>query len=86
MRRLATAHVNPAKLALFSFWQIAIRTVLAFRDGAALSMHSRTPLLVRTVTDDLLKDLARDADHLQVLRALAPQSLILAPLVARGRM
>ncbi|HKP76979.1 MAG TPA: ATP-binding protein, partial [Longimicrobiaceae bacterium] len=37
-----------------------------------------------TVTDDVLKDAARDEENLRILRALGIGSLIVAPMLARG--
>ncbi len=41
--------------------------------------------LVSTVRPDLLARMARDADHLQLLRRLGPVSWMIVPLAARGR-
>ncbi|MBA3345350.1 MAG: response regulator [Gemmatimonadales bacterium] len=37
------------------------------------------------VTDDLLRERAEDAEHLKLLRALAPTTFVRVPLLARGR-
>ena len=51
-------------------------------------MHSvlRTgkPVYVPTITDEMLGQLAQDAEHLALLRALKLSSLIMVPLIARG--
>jgi signal transduction histidine kinase len=42
------------------------------------------PVLVPLVTDGWLREHARSEEHLELLRRLAPTSLILVPLTARG--
>ena len=43
------------------------------------------PLLIPEITDEMLAASARDAEHLASLRALSLESVIMAPLIARGR-
>lgn len=49
------------------------------------ALESGQPQIVPVVTDGQLMKIARDAEHLRLLRALAPRSAIVAPLCARGR-
>jgi len=41
--------------------------------------------LISEITDDLLLAIAQDSHHLELLRKLAPTSLMVVPLVTRGR-
>ncbi|HEX3761826.1 MAG TPA: ATP-binding protein [Kofleriaceae bacterium] len=52
--------------------------------GSAL--RTRKPTLVSTVSDDELVAMARDARHLELLRALEPRSLIVIPQIAREQL
>ncbi|MBA3539214.1 MAG: GAF domain-containing protein, partial [Deltaproteobacteria bacterium] len=49
-------------------------------------LRSRTSKLTSTLSDDALAALARDATQLQLLRTLAPRSLMVIPQVARDRL
>ncbi len=50
----------------------------------ARAIRSRQPVLVREVTPESRRGVARDADHLAYLEAVGAISLISAPLVAHG--
>lgn len=49
------------------------------------TLRAGQPVLVRRVTPDTLAQIAQDADHLELLRALELRSAILVPLTARAR-
>jgi PAS domain S-box-containing protein len=85
LRRLATAHADPAKMAL-------VRAELERNPpdpnapgGPAEAIRTRRPVLVRQISDELLRGRARDERHLRLLRAAHLQSYICVPLTARGR-
>lgn len=46
---------------------------------------ARESVLASTVSEDDLRRIATDDDHLELLRQIAPQSAILVPLLARGQ-
>jgi signal transduction histidine kinase len=48
-------------------------------------LREGTPLLVRSVHDAMLANVAEDPEHLRLLRALQLSSLLYVPLQARGR-
>jgi PAS domain S-box-containing protein len=48
-------------------------------------LETHRPLLVTEVTHDFLRAIARNEKHLRLLEELAPQSTMLVPLSARGR-
>jgi PAS domain S-box-containing protein len=51
----------------------------------AQALRSRKSLLVPEVTQDFIRAGARDEEHLRLLEALAPRSLLVLPLLAHGR-
>ncbi len=53
--------------------------------GVPAVLRSGHPELVPQVTDDLLAEIAVDAEHLHLLRALGMTSYLRVPLTARGR-
>jgi signal transduction histidine kinase len=83
VRRLGIAHVDPARIA-------TLERVAAFppepESDASVDrlLESGQPLLVSPVTEEWLRETARDEEHLELLRQLGPTSLMLVPLFARG--
>ena len=85
LRRLAAAHADPARDDFARALQIryppggdgpyTLRKVLA---------SGQTELVVE-VTDAELQERARNADHLRLLRGLGVLSMIVTPMIARGR-
>ena len=85
IRRLASRHSDPDKVR----WTDALRDRYAPDPNAPVGVASvlRTgrPEFYPTVTDELLMRVARDEDHLAVLRQIGFRSAIIVPLIARGR-
>ncbi|MBB4637535.1 sensor histidine kinase [Longimicrobium terrae] len=83
--RLAVDHRDPAlreKLEKLMAYPVQpARDPLSFQ-----AMAAGQPKLIATVTDEELIEIAQDERHLALLRAMAPRSLILAPLVAREKL
>ncbi|MBI2203548.1 MAG: PAS domain S-box protein [Candidatus Rokubacteria bacterium] len=85
VRRLAIAHVDPAKETLAR----ELRERYPFEVGAT----SGVPQVLRTgqseflpeVSESLLERRTRDSEHLRLYRAIGVRSAIIAPLAARGR-
>jgi GAF domain-containing protein len=48
-------------------------------------IRTGTPSIFEEISDALLAETARDTDHLAILRALQLRSVIIVPLIARGR-
>jgi signal transduction histidine kinase len=85
LARVAVAHPEPAMLARA---QELYERYPVHRDsssGVARVLRTSQPELHSQITDEMLELAARDAAHLELLRALAFKSAILAPLSARGR-
>jgi signal transduction histidine kinase len=84
VRRVGMAHVDRAKLEL-------LRRTADFPldpgKGSPLSeaLSKGDPVLLSIVTEESLRGMARSPEHLDMLRALAPTSWILSPLIVRGR-
>ncbi|OLC37451.1 MAG: hypothetical protein AUH81_06015 [Candidatus Rokubacteria bacterium 13_1_40CM_4_69_5] len=53
--------------------------------SVAETLRSGQPLVIADIPDSLLPSIARDPEHLRVLRGLAPKSAMVVPILARGR-
>ncbi|MES2569571.1 MAG: GAF domain-containing protein, partial [Verrucomicrobiota bacterium] len=82
-RRLAAAHVDPAKVQLAH--ELMYRFPPRPEDGHGISKVCRTGQSewVRDISDAMLEGLAHNPAHLQALRELGVKSSIVAPLVRR---
>jgi signal transduction histidine kinase len=84
VKRLAMAHRDPAEEPL-------VRELLHYppdprrRTPTLGVLRSGRPRLIAELTPALLASISRDAEHLAILRALQPTSMMAVPLVARGR-
>ncbi|MFE8596105.1 sensor histidine kinase [Archangium violaceum] len=85
LRRLAVAHVDPARAELA--WELS-RHYPQWREDAggagAVIRTGRTELL-ENVSDEWLIQYAKDARHLELLRETGVTSVLTVPLHARGR-
>jgi serine phosphatase RsbU (regulator of sigma subunit) len=85
IRRLAVAHVNPAKEAVL---RAALRPDpldLGRPHPVVKVLRTGQPELVREVSDLLLATVSRDAEQLGLHQQLSPKSLMVVPLVAQGQ-
>ena len=82
-RRLAVAHVDPAKVALAHDVHRRYPPNREASTGVFAILHSGKPELVPEVTDEMLAASARDEDHLQIIRKLGLRSYIGVPLPGR---
>ncbi|MFL6655254.1 MAG: PAS domain S-box protein, partial [Sulfurifustis sp.] len=85
LSRLAVAHRDSAKLSLARELHRRYPPDPAATRGPHHVVRTRTTQFIAEVTDDLIKSVARDSEHLAALRALRLNSYICAPLVARER-
>ena len=85
-RRLAVAHVDPASVELA--WRVAKRypPEPGAPHGVPRVLRTAEPELIPEITDAMLVASAHDAEHLRILRELGLRSLIVVPLLARGRL
>jgi signal transduction histidine kinase len=84
IRRLATAHRDPAREELLASLK-RYPPDPKWESGVAEVLRTGRSNLVAEVSDSQLQAVAHDAEHLRILRALAPRSSMVLPLVARGR-
>lgn len=83
VRRLGVAHVDPTQLPLLEQSAGFVRDATPGSHLARMLAEDE-PVLVPEVTDDWLGGLSGGDEHRELMRRLAPTSLILVPLVARG--
>ncbi len=86
IRRVAIAHGNPLKEELA--WELNRRYPENFNAAAGLLpkvLRTGQSLLSDEISDADLVAVAQDAQHLQILRELNLKSMIVVPLLARGR-
>ncbi len=82
---LAVAHADPAKVAWA--WQLRERYPIDMTASSGAPKVVRTGVgeLVTDITDEMLVASARDEEHLQLSRELKLRSVMIVPLLARGR-
>jgi signal transduction histidine kinase len=79
------AHCDPAKEALVGRLRAYQPHLTAENNPTAEALRSGETQVVDVVDDRFLRSIARDGTHLALLRQLAPTSIIILPLSARGR-
>jgi PAS domain S-box-containing protein len=84
IRRVASAHVDPDGAAILQGTSRYYRRVSTESHPQHEALVRGEPVLVSRVDDDWLRRAARSPEHLEDLRLLRPESLIVAPLSARG--
>ncbi|HVR70355.1 MAG TPA: ATP-binding protein, partial [Vicinamibacteria bacterium] len=85
LRRLAVAHVEPAKEAWARELEERYPTDLEAASGVGAVLRTGRSELRSEVTDEMLEGGAKDPEHLRVLRELGLRSYICVPLKARAR-
>jgi signal transduction histidine kinase len=85
LRRLAVAHVDPARAELA--WELARSYPQRLDDpgGAGAVIRTGKTELLEQLSDERLVHYAKDARHLELLRGTGVTSLLTVPLRARGR-
>jgi GAF domain-containing protein len=84
VRRVAVAHTDPAKEALLAGMQPTYRPGSERHPVLRVTRSGRSEL-VNGVSDEILRDSARDAKHLEALRALNIASAMILPLSVGSR-
>jgi signal transduction histidine kinase len=85
LERVAVVHRDPVKLALGADLTARYPTDWSAESGMAAVLRTGTPFLLPVITEAMLVAGARDAEHLALLRALEFSSILVVPLLARGR-
>jgi PAS domain S-box-containing protein len=85
MRRVVTAHGDPAKRALAEEFQRRFPPDPERGDGSTAVLRSGVAQVVREVTDEMIAASIRDPEQLAMVRALGLRSVIVAPLIAHQR-
>jgi PAS domain S-box-containing protein len=81
----AVAHCDPAKAELAREMRRRYPPGAGWRDISFRVFTAGEPDLVQDVSDDFLRDIARDSGQLAMLCELAPKSLMVVPLQTRER-
>jgi PAS domain S-box-containing protein len=86
LRSVALSHVDPEKLQIIAEarrrWPTPVAKSLYIGES-----HRRTePVLVREMGEREWAELARDEEHLAVLRKVGVRSIVVVPMIARDRM
>ncbi|MCA1630501.1 MAG: PAS domain S-box protein [Acidobacteria bacterium] len=85
LRRLAVAHEDPSKIELALEVERRYPQTLADREGVAKVVRTGKPEMYPNIPDELMALIARDAEHLKILRELGLRSAMIVPLNVRGR-
>ena len=86
IRRVAVLHPDPARQALARRLHTRYPPHADDLLGAPRVIRARKAEVVVGVSDAALTAMARDAEHLRLLRALGVEAYVIAPMVLRGRM
>ncbi len=84
-KRLAVAHVDPAKVELARELERKYPSRLSGGHGVANVLRSGQAELYPHIPDEVLESLCVNAEHLRLARALGLRSAMIVPLSARGR-
>lgn len=84
MRRLPVHHADAATQAAIRELHELYPPDSSATFGAASAIRSGRTQVISEVSEQMLTDLARDADHLRRLRALGTRSYVSVPMIARG--
>ena len=85
IQRAAMAHADESKAAMMNVLNRRYPEVLGAPHGVAQVLRSAEPELIPEVTEALLQTIARDAEHLSLLRALGLKSYMIVPLQIRNK-
>jgi PAS domain S-box-containing protein len=83
IERVAMTHARPEQQPLLE--QLRAYPAIDQRAGVAEVVRTGEPLLVRHVTGDRLAAMTQDRKHLEIAQKLGPRSVMIVPMLARGR-
>lgn len=85
VERLAVEHPDPEKVALALKLQERYPPDSEAAGGAPKVLRTGRPEFYAEVTEEMLEAAARDEEHLEILREIGFTSVIIVPMIARGR-
>ncbi len=85
VRRIAIIHQDPARIEIAKTLAAEFPTDWSTDRGLAFVLRTGQPLFAPVITEDMVVDTATNERHLEILRALHFSSVMVVPLVARGR-
>ncbi len=85
VERLAVEHEDPQKISLALKLQERYPPDPEARSGVPNVLRTGRPEFYPEITDEMLEAVARDEEHLRLLRQIGFTSVIIVPMVARGR-
>ncbi len=83
-RRVEVAHADPAKADL-AVRMRAVPLGIDWSTPSVQTIRDRSPRLIRQIDESVLAWATHDPDHLAVLRAIGPNSMVVVPMLARDR-
>jgi signal transduction histidine kinase len=85
IKQLAVAHVDPVRARWARELNAKYPTTLDPTTGVPHVIRTGEPILMSDVTDQMVAAVARDPEHLALLRSLEIRSSMIVPMTARGR-
>jgi PAS domain S-box-containing protein len=85
LRRLAVAHQDPEKIEYAQQLEQRYPPSLSDQEGVAKVLRTGEPEIYPNVPEELLALVARDTEHLKILRELGLRSALVVPLSVQGR-
>jgi PAS domain S-box-containing protein len=84
-RRMTVAHVDPEKIELAEEWSSRYPTDPDAPTGVPNVARTGKSEIYPDIPDELLVQTARDEEHLALIRSLGMRSVMIVPMIARGR-
>ena len=85
IKQLAVAHVDPVRARWARELNAKYPNTLDPATGVPAVIRTGEPMMISEVTDEMLAAVARDAEHLAMLRGLEIRSSMIVPMTARER-
>jgi len=85
IKQLAVTHVDPVRARWARELNMKYPNTLDPATGVPAVIRSGEPMLISEMTDEMLAGVARDPEHLAMLRGLEIRSSMIVPMNARGR-
>ena len=85
LRRVAVVHQSPEKISLGLQMMREYPTDWSQATGMAQVIREGKPMFIPVMTDEMIQGGARDERHLEMMRALQFKSVMIVPIIARGR-